>query len=150
MSEPPDVRRISFSEALFEPLLAECEAEGGAFLLRLRSEWESGVTRFDQPNEVLFGAFLAARLVGVGGLTRDPWEPSLGRLRHLYVIKAERGRGLGSALVFRIIEVAKTGFAVARLRSRDAGPFYESFGFEPSDGPHETHRLVIGGRALSA
>ena len=146
MSEPADVRRISWSDDLFEPLLAECEAEGGAFLLRMRSEWEDGVTRFDRPNEALFGALLGGRLVGVGGLTRDPWEPSLGRLRHLYVIRVERGRGVGGALVSRIIEAAKSGFAVVRLRSRDAGSFYEGFGFDPSAGPHETHRLVIGRR----
>ena len=146
MSEAPEIRSLPYSDAVFEPLLAECEREGGSFLLRLRDEWRSGATRFDRPNEVLLGAFLDGRLIGVGGLSRDPWQPDIGRLRHLYVLREMRGRGVGRMLVSHIVEKARRTFPVIRLRTRaeEAARLYESFGFIPTAAPFETHRLALG------
>ena len=145
MTASPEIRPIAFADALFEPLLAECEGAGGSFLLRLRDEWRSGATRFDRPNEILLGAFLDGRLVGVGGLTRDPWQPDIGRLRHLYVLREMRGRGVGRLLVSRIVEEARRSFPAIRLRTRasEARRLYESFGFIPTAEPFETHRLGL-------
>lgn len=141
----PEIRRVFYADALFEPLLAECESAGGPFLLRLRDEWGSGATRFDRPNEILLGAFLDGRLVGVGGVTHDPWQPDIGRLRHLYVLREMRGRGVGRLLVARIVEEAGRAFPVLRLRTRAAAAkrLYESFGFIPTAEPFETHRLGL-------
>ena len=140
-----EIRPIEYDDAPFAPLLAECEREGGPFLLRLRDEWRSGATRFDRANEILLGAFLDGRLAGVGGLTHDPWQPDIGRLRHLYVLREMRGRGIGRMLVARIVEEAGRAFSVLRLRTRaeEAARLYESFGFIPTAEPFETHRLGL-------
>lgn len=146
MTAAPDIRPIHYADSLFQPLLAECEREGGSFLLRLRDEWRSGATRFDRSGEILLGALLDGRLIGVGGLSRDPWQPDIGRLRHLYVLRDRRGRGVGRLLVSRIVEEARRSFPVIRLRTRagDAARFYERFGFVPTAQPFETHRLRFG------
>ena len=139
-----EIRRIMFELALFAELLDEAPREGGPFLLRLRDEWASGANRFDGDGEALFGAFADRRLIAVGGLSRDPWEPALGRLRHLYVLRAWRGRGAGRALCGRIIEEARGRFGIVRLRTRatEAIALYESLGFVPCPSEHETHRLT--------
>src|SRR5687768_15110823 len=83
-----------------QPLIEESRGEGFRFLVRLRSEFRDGSNRFDAPGEVLLGGFQGAELVAVGGLNRDPYapEPRVGRLRHLYVRRAFRGKGVGRAL----------------------------------------------------
>ena len=145
-----ELRRIRYAPALFAALIEEAPRTGGSFLLRLRDEWESGANRFDRPGEALFGAFDGERLVGVGGLNRDPWQPELGRLRHLYVLEAWRGRGAGRALAERILAQASGRFTVVRLRTRapEAVALYRSLGFLPSEGEHETHRLRLPAPSL--
>lgn len=140
-----EVRQVAYDADLFAELLREAAHAGGPFLLRLRDEWDSGGNRFDEDGEALFGAFEGERLIGVGGLSRDPWEPSLGRLRHLYVLGACRGRGAGRALCERILKEAAGNFEVLRLRTRapEAVALYESLGFVPCSGEHETHRLRL-------
>jgi GNAT superfamily N-acetyltransferase len=141
----PEIRPVAYADRVFGALLAECENEGGSFLLRLRDEWRNGATRFDRPGEILLGAFLDGRLIGVGGLTHDPWQPDIGRLRHLYVLREMRGRGVGRLLVSRIVEEARRAFPVLRLRTRarEAARLYESVGFVPTAEPFETHRLGL-------
>jgi GNAT superfamily N-acetyltransferase len=140
-----EVRRIYYSPVLFAELIEEAPRAGGSFLLRLRDEWESGANRFEDDGEALFGAFDGERLVGVGGLNRDPWQPELGRLRHLYVLAACRGRGAGRTLSERILAQARGRFDVVRLRTRasEAVALYLRLGFVPSVGEHETHRVVL-------
>lgn len=142
-----DIRRIVFSEEAFAPILAEAERAGGSFMLRLRDEWVSGVQRFDRPGEFLLGAFLGGQLAGVGGVSRDPYDPQpeLGRIRHVYVLERLRGQGIGRALMAAIIERAKADFSLLRLRTRAQAAFrlYESIGFVRSDLADETHRLRL-------
>ena len=75
-------------------------------------------------------------LVGVGGISLDPYAPApgLARLRHLYVLEAHRRTGVARALVARLLELARPHFAMVRLRTRNAGAasLYESFGFAPA------------------
>lgn len=139
------IREISFEAEMFNAILMEAENEGGAFILRLRDEWLSGATRFDRRGEILFGAFSGAELVGVGGITHDPYAPApgLGRVRHVYVLKRHRGRGVGRRLMEHILNFARDRFTTLRLTTRQAGRFYEGFGFIRCEAPHQTHRLAL-------
>jgi GNAT superfamily N-acetyltransferase len=131
-----------------EPLIAGSEGEGFRFLLRLRDEHLAGVARFDAPGEVLLGAWEGPVLVAVGGVSRDPYreEAGAGRLRHLYVRRAERRRGVGRRLVAALHARARRHFAVLRLRTDtpEAAAFYEALGYvrEPPGGT-ATHRLDL-------
>ena len=120
-------------------------AEGFPFVERLVREWHSGENRFAAPGEVFFGAYQGDVLVGFGGLNRDPYcaDPSVGRVRHVYLEPAARGSGLGGVLVREIIERAPAAFVRLRLATRQAGPFYEHLGFVPVDEEHATHVLPL-------
>jgi GNAT superfamily N-acetyltransferase len=130
------------------PLVLEADREGYAFMQRLEQDWRSGANRFDRAGEALFGAFSGERLVGVGGLNRDPYvrTEGIGRLRHLYVAFHARRRGVGRLLVERIIAEARGSFAVLRLRtlSADAAAFYRRLGFIETDEDAATHVMRIG------
>ena len=78
-------------------LVTESEAAGFRFVRRLVEEWEDGRNRFDRPGEALFAAISGGRVVGVCGLTVDPFAagPGVGRLRRMYVLAAVRRRGVG-------------------------------------------------------
>jgi GNAT superfamily N-acetyltransferase len=143
-----DIRPIAYSERLFAPLLEEAEAGNGAFLLRLRDEWLSGALRFEEEGEVLLGAFNGKRLIGVAGISHDPYAPAqgLGRVRHVYVLQAWRGRSVGRLLLQALIEHARGRFETLRLSARDrpaAIRLYESLGFVPCEDIKQTHRLVV-------
>lgn len=142
-----EIRPIGYSAALFAPMLAEAGADDGAFLLRLRDEWLSGAIRFDKESEILLGAFSDGALVGVGGLSLDPYAPGPGliRLRHVYVLKAHRRRGIARLLVERLLDHARGRFHLVRLRTRSHGAarLYESLGFIAAARDGETHRLAL-------
>ena len=141
------IRPVAYSPDLFAPMFAEALVGDGTFLQRLHDEWENGVLRFDRDGEVLLGGFADEALVAVGGLSLDPYGPAPGlvRIRHVYVLRAHRGAGIGRRLVSRLLELARPHFATARLRTRNpsAAALYESLGFAPSARECETHRLVF-------
>lgn len=140
-----EIRPVRYSQALFEPLLAEAETEGAPFLFRLRDEWESGELCFDDKGELLLGAFRGEWLVGCGGISRDPYAPApgLGRVRHVYVLSGHRGRGIGGALMERLLDHARGHFSRLRLTTQrpEAARLYESLGFAPVQDRNQTHRL---------
>src|SRR3989442_14601174 len=71
-------------------------------------------------------------------------QPSVGRLRHLYVLSAHRRLGIGEQLVTRVIETARGRFERLRLSTSnpEAARLYERLGFRPrADGAHCTHSL---------
>lgn len=129
----------------FDDLIESAETEGLTYLSRLAREWTLGVKRFDGDGEFLLLAWAGDRLAGVGGLNLDPFaeDAGVGRLRHLYVRPGHRGQGVGRALAERIIAGARESFGVLRVRSSDAGAFYESLGFEATEEPKATHRLRL-------
>ena len=143
-----EIRPIELPIEGFDALVAEARDEHLAFLDRMKAEWHSGKGRFDQPGEILLGAFDGTKLLGVCGLNIDPYldNPRVGRLRHLFVAKAGRSKGVGSALVRAVLAHAKGHFAIVRLRT-DAdvrGAFYASFGFRPIEDENATHQLRFG------
>jgi GNAT superfamily N-acetyltransferase len=129
------------------PLIDESEREGFRFLVRLRAEFEDGSNRFDAPGEALLGGYWSGELIAVGGLNRDSYaaDPRIGRLRHLYVGRAFRGRGVGRALVEALAAAARPHFDVLRLRTDTdaAARFYEAVGFVRAASPDATHRRPI-------
>ncbi|HEY9126885.1 MAG TPA: GNAT family N-acetyltransferase [Acidobacteriaceae bacterium] len=124
-------------------LQKEARAEGYDFLERLLDEWASGANRFDRPGEVLMGCFSHRELIGMGGLTIDPYAGSshVGRIRRVYIRAEWRNRGAGGMLVRKLVEKAREGFRCVRLRAEntDAARLYERLGFEPILDPHATH-----------
>jgi len=130
-----------------DPLVVEADAEGHLFMRRMRDDWGTCENRFDRLGELLLAARLDGRLVGIGGLNRDPYaqDPAIGRLRRLYVVGAARQLGVGALLVRHILAHAASHFSVVRLRtlSPAAAAFYARLGFQPTDEPDATHNLNL-------
>jgi GNAT superfamily N-acetyltransferase len=139
----------------FADLLAESEATGYRFLRRVADEWEGGVNRFLRPGEALIAAEIDDRLVGVCGLSVDPYldDPRVGRVRNVYVLSEHRRHGLGRRLVEEAIALARGHFDRLRLRGEEAGParLYESLGFRRChDIPDCTHIMDLVGNSPAA
>jgi len=134
--ETTPVRLTELAPNQIGPLLAASEAEGFQFVRRVVREWESGAHRFSGDGEALLGGFREGRLVGICGLSRDPYldDPAVGRLRNLYVLPEYRGRRIGSALARRVVEIAGSTFRLLRLRAAtpQAAALYERLGFSPT------------------
>jgi N-acetylglutamate synthase-like GNAT family acetyltransferase len=120
-------------------------AEDFEFVGRFVAEWEAGRNRFDQPGEVCLFAYLEGILVGFGGLNLDPYqdEPSIGRVRRVYVEPAARGGGVGGALVRELVRRARPAFATLRLATEDAAAFFEHLGFARVSEHKATHKLSL-------
>ena len=114
-------------------LIAESEQYGLRLVRRLVEEWTSGANRFDRPGEALFVAAVVGQMVGVCGLNVDPYtaQPSVGRVRHLYVLSTYRRLGIGQHLVTEVMEAARGRFDHLRLRTGNpaAALLYERLGF---------------------
>ncbi len=124
-------------------LQGEAQIEGYDFIETTVTEWASGVNRFDAPGEIFCGYFVDGQLVGVGGVTLDPFagRADVGRIRRIYVRPAWRNRGIGRALVLALLDHARKGFASVRLRAEnaDAARLYESIGFAPIHDANASH-----------
>lgn len=123
----------------------ESAASGFSMIFRLRRDWESGNNRFQEEGEILFGAFRGSKLVGTAGLNRDPYldDPSVGRLRHVYVLESERRGGIAKALVQRVLAHAAGRFRMVRLSTGRASEFYDSLSFTRMEAEHVTHVMAL-------
>lgn len=138
-------------DAAFTALADDARAEGHRFLDRMRAEWQSGTNRFDRPGELVAGAWLEGTLAGIVGRNIDPHshDPRVGRLRHLYVRRDMRGRGIGAALVRAALADAGVHFSAIRVRMGAdhgaAAALYNTLGFARVAGdPFATHALTLG------
>jgi GNAT superfamily N-acetyltransferase len=141
--QPVRIARILDLPDGFEELAADARADGERMLSVLREDWDSGALRFSGPGEALFAAYAGDALLGLGGLTRDPYlrgDPA-GRVRRLYVRRAARQHGAGRALVNAIVNGARpAGYLRLRVRAPAAAfLFYERCGFLRSVEPSATH-----------
>ena len=130
------------------PLVEASRAEGLRFLLRFKDEYLSGQARFDYTGDALLGAYEGAELIGLCGLTHDPYGAgaSVGRVRHLYVRPEWRRRGIGRRLLEEIEHRASETFdsLVLRTDSMTASQFYRAVGFERiAEAGTATHRHEI-------
>jgi GNAT superfamily N-acetyltransferase len=130
---PVRVARLAALPDGFEELAADAVADGQKMLDVLREDWEAGTLRFDGPGEALFVAYAGEALLGLAGLTRDPYlkEEPVGRLRRLYVRRAARRHGAGRALANAVAAGAReAGWRRLRVRAPVAAfAFYEACGF---------------------
>ncbi len=128
-------------------LRAEAAGEGFRFVEKLFAEWHEGTNRFTKPGEVFLGAFRAADLIAVGGLSRDPYadQDGIGRLRHLYIKKSTRRSGVGAALVRQLLGHADGMFHTVRLRTetREAAAFYVNIGFRSVQEDAASHVILL-------
>ena len=142
-----EIRQVDYSDSLFRPFFEEAEEEEALFLFRLKDEWLSGQLRFEAEGEILLGAFMGAELVGVAGISHDPYnpEPGLGRVRHVYVLKQWRRRGIARRLMERLVHHATGRFFALRLATQrpEAARLYECLGFIRRDRPKESYRLTL-------
>jgi GNAT superfamily N-acetyltransferase len=127
-----------------EPLIHESEMEGFRFLRRLEDEWKACTNRFSGSGEALFGIFEGGRLLAVGGINRQSEGP--GRLRRVYVMRSERGKGLGCMLVEHILLFASAHYSrvVLRADTEAADRFYRAIGFSRiPPGGNQTHEIEL-------
>jgi hypothetical protein len=89
---PIRVMRLPGLPDSFEELAADALADGHKVLEVLRADWDSGALRFERPGEALFAAYAGSALLGVCGVTPDPYvqDEQTGRMRRLYVRRAAR------------------------------------------------------------
>lgn len=144
-------------DVIVEPLLgleqlaaleADAHADGRAIVSRLIQEWRDGRNRFAGRGEQAYVAGRGERVCGVGGLNRDPFagSDSIGRIRRLYVSVEDRRKGVGSAIVDRLIASARGVYTWLHVRTHDAdaAAFYEARGFERIVGEADfTHRRPV-------
>jgi GNAT superfamily N-acetyltransferase len=134
--------------SLIAPLTDASRCEGFRFLARLQDEFLTGRTGFDKSGEVLLGAVDDRQLIGICGLTIDPYGGDLcvGRVRHLYVHPAWRRQGVGQLLINAIEERARESFnaLVLRTDTESAAAFYRTLGYERVAAPGTaTHRREL-------
>ena len=125
------VKVVKLDPAALSILRAESLKEGFQFIERLCAEWALGANQFDAAGAGLFLALFGDRVVGICGLSRDPYasDRRVGRVRHLYVLKALRRNGVGRALLNAVIGHAYGHFKVLRTRTEEADRFYVALGF---------------------
>jgi len=147
MSRPVTLVRIKTFDPRLRVLNLDAAAEGFLFLDRLVEDWISGGNRFDKTGECLLGVAMGDDLVGVGGLNRDPYDPtgSMGRIRHVYVAPDYRRHGIGRVLLHALLAEAAPHYTIVRLRtdSRDAAAFYAGLGFVPVASETATHMRIM-------
>jgi GNAT superfamily N-acetyltransferase len=134
----------------FAALAEAARAEGHRFLDRMANDWHAGINRFARPGECVLGAWVEETLAGVVGRSIDPHstDPTVGRLRHLYVRPDFRGSGLGAALAKAALAGAEAHFRLIRVRmaagNEAAAAMYLALGFSRLTGdPFATHMLAL-------
>ncbi|WP_368414026.1 GNAT family N-acetyltransferase [Falsiroseomonas sp.] len=149
LAYPVCIARLAGLPVGFEELAADALADGHRVLEVLREDWDSGALRFERPGEALFAAYAGSALLGVCGVTPDPYvqDEQTGRMRRLYVRRAARRHGAGRDLL-RAIAAEARGHGWVRLRLRAppaAFAFYEACGFLRAVGePAATHSFALG------
>nr|WP_124363054.1 GNAT family N-acetyltransferase [Pseudomonas sp. R3-52-08] len=140
------IQRITHLPPQILDLEKAAVAEGFRFLTRLTTDWESGTNRFDAPGECLMAAYLKQQLVGIGGLSVDPFtHDRTGRLRRMYVAPASRGQQVGRRLVSALLAHAALHFERVRLYTDtiEGDIFYLSCGFIRTEDTHASHFVQI-------
>jgi GNAT superfamily N-acetyltransferase len=130
-------------------LAEESLSQGFRFVERLIRDYCNGLNCFDRSGEMLLAALAQGRVVGIGGLNRDPYfnDLKVGRLRHLYVGSAWRRRGVGRLLVTQLVHEASQHYQLLTLRTDTpaANEFYQKLGFKTHPlWEHTTHHLQLG------
>ena len=114
-------------------LVQESKEEGFNFLIKLISEYENKINTFNKTGECLYGIFQGEKLIGIGGLNKDPYteDNKIGRLRRFYISKDYRRIGLGKLLLNRLLSHAEMNFQIVVLHTdtKQGDAFYTTNGF---------------------
>ena len=124
----------------------EAVEEGFRFLTRLITEWNSGINRFNARGECLMAAYRNQQLIGIGGLSVDPYaEKNMARLRRVYVSASSRRHHVGQTLVKALVAHAAQRFQSVCLFTDTAvgDAFYLKCGFMRTDHEHATHVMCL-------
>ncbi|CAI8713889.1 GNAT family N-acetyltransferase [Pseudomonas sp. IT-P176] len=145
--KPVEIHHITHLPPQILALEKEAVGEGFRFLTRLIGEWHCGANRFDAPGECLMAAYFDQQLIGIGGLSVDPYgQTNTARLRRVYVAASSRGQHVGQRLVKALLAHAALRFQSVRLStdtpSGDA--FYLHCGFVRTEDIHATHIMLLG------
>lgn len=137
-----EIQQVTRLPSQIAALEQEAVAEGFRFITRLTLEWDSGINRFDAPGKCLMGAYLDRQLVGIGGLSVDPYmQARTGRLRRVYVARASRGQQIGRQLISALLAHAALNFENVCLYTDtpEGSTFYLRCGFRRTEDAHATH-----------
>ena len=132
---PPDI----------DGLGREARRQGYGSIDRLISEWQDGSNRFAGSGECLFAVHSDRQLVGIGGMTREPSDASMMRMRRFYVDAAMRGRGVGRLLAETLLDAVPEGTAGVTVNAgtADAAAFWLRMGFTPEVADGYTHARLF-------
>jgi GNAT superfamily N-acetyltransferase len=128
-----------------EPLNIEALADGICIVKKTINEWRTGENTFSKTGEKFWGLFIGSECIAIGGLQIDPYvennDGTVGRVRHLYVAKKNRGNGLSRVIMNLVLDEAKKNFKILRLSTKNpiAASLYESLGFVKKEGVKVTH-----------
>jgi len=128
-------------------LARDARQDGYRFVQRTIDEWLLRINAFSKDGEILNGILLGDKIIAIGGLNIDPYmdDPSIGRVRHMYVHRDYRENGLSKVLMKKIIKDAKKSFRLLRLSTNNevAVALYENLGFEKVKVHKATHVLTL-------
>ena len=126
----------------FAALRAEADAEGHRHMSRLAQEVVESPGMFT----ALLAAFEDGALVGVGGLTPEPAEPSAQRMRRLFVTARARRRGVARTLANALLQEAlqHTRRVTVHAGDPEAERFWEALGYARVEGRAWSHELFAG------
>ena len=143
------IRLLTDPAVLAELAADDAEADGWRMVSRLIAEWADGTNRFTAPGEHAYVVVAEdGSPAAVGGLNLDPFasDPTVGRVRRLYVARTQRRKGVASALMRRLSSDAAGHFRTLHLRTdnAEASAFYEAIGFtRVVADPNCTHRRPV-------
>ena len=142
-----DIHHITHLPPQILTLEKEAVGEGFRFLTRLIAEWHSGANRFDAPGECLIAAYFNQQLIGIGGLSVDPFGANnTARLRRVYVAGSSRGQQVGQSIVKALLAHATLRFQSVRLYTDtpEGDAFYLHCGFMRTEDDHASHIKLLG------
>ncbi|MFS0615632.1 GNAT family N-acetyltransferase [Lederbergia ruris] len=128
-------------------LIDDSLSEGYKFIERLVNEYKTGSNKFDKKGESLYVAKIGSEVIGIGGLNIDPYLslPDVGRVRHLYVLRKNRGTGVEKKLLITITDEARKHFRTLRLSTTNnpvADNLYIKCGFSKVEGVHKASHIL--------
>ncbi|WP_173910482.1 GNAT family N-acetyltransferase [Acinetobacter sp. Marseille-Q1618] len=142
-----------------EQSIFHSQQEKFRFLTRLKSEFESGVNRFDQQGEALFAVYKNKQLIGIAGLNQQPYDvknslsingfnfypAEIGRIRRFYIHPNFRQCGIARKLLTEIKDFAQHYFKILTLftDTTDAAAFYQACAYHACQHPKISHFKIL-------
>ena len=128
----------------FADLCDEALAGGFDHVSKLHDEWLDGRNRFARKGEALFAATRSGQVIGIGGVTQDPWTSGAYRLRRFFVSATVRRTGIGRRLATHILSgVRGPQVLTCHAPTPGAVAFWRAVGFADCRAAHHNLTLII-------